>query len=394
MSNKKVLFITRHDPFSVGGGSYASMAFLKAFSDIYNGYVDVFLAESCNITSLNPNNRYIKVPKRSFIKKVYGLFTGKIHRFNPFVINYLEKNHQYFKYSLCIFDGSIVAGDLVQYMKKKGIPTITIHHNFEIDFHKTSKHKDLIWLLNLIHIKNNESNAYKKCDLNLYISEKDKNKMESAYNRIQKGYVIGCFERNKITRNIIDESITIKKENSKSSISLVISGTLASPQTEDGILYFLKQIWPSIDSLYNIKLIITGRAPSDRIRTLCQKWTNITLTENPTDIDVIIQNGDIYVSPVKVGSGLKLRLMDGLKNGLPILSHEVSAYGYEYFQDYNWFKTFTSPDDFGSGLKEMIDLLEKKNINRKEIMCAYENYFSFDNGTNRIKDILLKEKLI
>ena len=43
---KKVLFLTAANPMGIGGGCFASHAYLRAFSDIYEGRVDVVMADS------------------------------------------------------------------------------------------------------------------------------------------------------------------------------------------------------------------------------------------------------------------------------------------------------------------------------------------------------------
>ena len=78
----KILFITKHDPFSVGGGSYASKAFVKLFSKLPNSELDLCMAKECVLeTPISYVDRILGVGERSFIKKLIQLPQFIFHRY-------------------------------------------------------------------------------------------------------------------------------------------------------------------------------------------------------------------------------------------------------------------------------------------------------------------------
>ena len=109
---------------------------------------------------------------------------------------------------------------------------------------------------------------------------------------------------------------------------------------------------------------------------------------NPIDIEKEVVNNDIFVCPTCIGGGLKLRVMDGLKVGLPILVHEVSARGYDYFFTHDWFQIYNDKESFIAALKQIKDIF--KNIDSNIIIQEYNNYFSFEAGVKRLKYCLAK----
>ena len=98
--------------------------------------------------------------------------------------------------------------------------------------------------------------------------------------------------------------------------------------------------------------------------------------------ETIIDRG-IFICPTNVGGGIKLRILDGLKLGMPIITHKVSARGYEDFWDKPWFQVYEDKDSFMAALN-MINAVMKENVVlRDEILESYMRIFSFSNGKTR-----------
>lgn len=90
------------------------------------------------------------------------------------------------------------------------------------------------------------------------------------------------------------------------------------------------------------------------------------------------------------GSGVKLRVMDGLRLGLPVLCHENSANGYETIMKAGYMFTYHDVLSFESSYSKLIHTkFEKKNIYE-----SYRQTFSFEAGVKRLRDILKKHNLI
>lgn len=104
-------------------------------------------------------------------------------------------------------------------------------------------------------------------------------------------------------------------------------------------------------------------------------------------MDAVIKKSSVYIAPARLGSGLKLRVMDGLRNGKAILTHPTSAKGYDLFHNKDYFKQYHSVEDF----MEKLDYLLNNQFNPLCIKTDYEKYFSFPSGLERLKVILNEE---
>lgn len=375
----KALFITKHNPLSNSGGGLATRCYMEIISIIFKGNIDLCIADSCDTEAFESSfNTIYKIKKRSKFKKVLSIFSGEMHRYTSFVKQLLNNNPN--EYSHCFFDHNCIAGTLVNYVNKLGIKTITINHNYEPEYfwdNRTNFLKDFIFLY---HVKSNQKKAYKNSSLNLFLTQSDLDKFVNEYKNCRGiNYLIGCYEHKEITRNIIQYT-------EKDELTFVLSGSMCSVQTIDAIKYFFSNLYKYIP--LHSKIIISGRNPTNEIINLCNSHKNVTLIANPPNINEIISNADIYICTTRIGGGLKLRVMDGLRNGLPIITHKISSRGFDPFFSYNFFSIFNNENDFLEAINQQINNINNGIIDKKEIQEVYYKNFSLQAGVDKMRNVL------
>lgn len=77
--------------------------------------------------------------------------------------------------------------------------------------------------------------------------------------------------------------------------------------------------------------------------------------------------------------------MDGLRLGIPVITHSCSARGYDYFIDKPYFKVFDNCLEFKEKLQELIALVSHNSEFKIECQRLYYSLFSFDAGFKRLK---------
>jgi glycosyltransferase involved in cell wall biosynthesis len=380
---RKVVFITRHDPTKISGGAFATRAYLEALNKLYPTQVVLFVADTYEKNILKyESSKIITAPARAKPIAILGVLFGKLTRFDNVFKQWLKNN--IYNIDKVVFDGSIIAGSYIDLFKKQNCELITIHHNYEVEYHKENKSIETIKGLFLFWIKKLEKKAFSNSHINLFLTKPDLNLFTIKYGgNNSKKEVIGCFEFYKDKNEVISESAIDLKN-----IKLVISGSLATYQTKDGVDWFLESIYPKLKEKYtNIALTITGRSPSEELMQKCGTL-KVNIIPSPINIRKIIAKGDIYVCPTRLGGGLKLRIMDALALGLPCLIHEKSYRGYENIGKSKFIHEFTNADDFLFFFGLLLRNINKeKNIN-SNIYNEYNKEFSFEIGVLRLKRCL------
>ena len=360
----------------IGGGCYASHAYLRAFSDMYNGRVDVVMADSWQEKwdkKIKIQNRYEAKP---LTKLQYGLslFTSEIQRFSGVAETVLKSHPD--DYDYVVANGSSISGRLWRLTKKLGIKLITIHHNYEPEFFAANT-KGLRRTLYLPIVCRMERHAYIYSDFNMFLTNQDKEKFHSVYgDNCKRNEVIGVFEFSDFKKNEV-------LAQSNEQLTFVITGSLNTMQGIDGVKYFFDELYQYLPK--DCRVIISGRSPDAEIKLLCNSHRNVTLVPNPANMAEVIASGDVYICPTRVGGGIKLRVMDGLKLGLPVITHACSARGYDMFYDTPYLKSFTNQAEFKMAIKEVTAQI--KNFSKEDVLDKYRECFSYEGGLIRMKKV-------
>lgn len=372
----KVLFVTHHYLSGFGGGTFASKAFINAFGDVCEDVTLLYPVRDGE--GNNGINRLVKqipvsynIPKW---RKLLRLCMGKTHRYYDAFKKIMGEQH----FDLVVFDNSCVSFGLIDIAHRHHAKVITIHHNFEYEYRRDSSDQ-ILRPVTLFWIKRYEQESLLKSDLNLTLTPDDKKLFIQNYhadgNKID---VLGCFEY---------ESKKNEYRNSSSPHSFVITGNLSAKQTEDSLLPWLHIYYPLLkEKIPDVKLTLAGKHPSDKIKDICTKL-KLRLIDTPPNMDCILEESRYYICPTSLGGGIKLRVMDGLSHGLPVLTHRVSARGYQEFEGRYLF-SFDDEDSFCHAVDKILAL----QYNNTDIITFYRKTFSYDAGVNRLRSILDKHK--
>jgi hypothetical protein len=377
--DQRVLFVATVDPFRFGGGSQATRAYLDSVLDIYGrDNVDVVISYESKIPKHYSDIKFIKIKKRSKYSSQFYFFIGVLGRFAMPVTKYLKNNKG--KYSMCIINGGREGGWIVRRIRTLDIKTIVIHHNQEVEYCMDNLSKYTLGDKWPYTVKHQESNAYKFSDINLFLTHDDMeafNRMYGNNNGVNK--LIGCYD--------FKDATIIKPYSIEKKYDIVISGSLSTYQTVHGVLNFHDNYFSlSKEIMPDVKILLTGRNPTEQIKQIVgNNNSNFELVESPIDIMAEVQKASIYLCPTDIGGGLKLRVMDGLKSGLPVLVHKVSSRGYDSFFDKPYFQVYYDKKTFEEGLRKILNYMNTNNDHGNIINKDYYNYFGYSSGTERMR---------
>jgi len=110
--------------------------------------------------------------------------------------------------------------------------------------------------------------------------------------------------------------------------SLVFTGSMDWMPNEDAILYFVEEVLPLIRARRpNTALWVVGRKAGRKIRALAESDPGIHVTGRVEDIRPYIARGSVYVVPLRVGSGTRLKIFEAMAMGKAVVSTTIGAEG-------------------------------------------------------------------
>lgn len=370
----KTLFITNTYLVGNSGGVYATKAYINAFA-ILSELITVVYATNKGFEAHDIIERNVNLipvyDKRSQYKKFVDLCFGTVNRFQKNLLKYINP----MEYDTVVFNNSVVSSGLIKKFKQLGLRIITIHHNYQIEYLRSDS--NLLTLLpNLFWTYIYEGISVRNSDFNLTLTDEDIDLLKNHYGEANFAN-IGVFEFRTPVTSITNST---KKRGNK----YIITGWLGSKQTEDSLIPWIKNYFPLLKEIDPLaSLTIAGREPSSDLCVLA-KENGIKIIASPVDMQPILDAADYYICPTDRGGGLKLRNMDGLKSGLPVLTHVVSARGYDYMKEKGLIFSYDSKESFKRKLSEMLCC----NYSKTDIQREYVNYYSLEAGTNRLNRII------
>ena len=219
--------------------------------------------------------------------------------------------------------------------------------------------------------------------------------LETEKNIIKKNYLqlqnnrLKSFEINVF--NKVDAIITITDEDRKT-ISSICPNTLSytcltglnllkypkiheakQPQTlfhfasmdwmpnVESVDWLLNEVWPSIaKQLPQTKLVIAGRGMPERFKKLSS--SNISIIEQVTDSRDFYNTYDVMLVPLWSGSGLRIKLVEGLAYGKPMITTSIGAEGIPYTSHKNLIIADSSSEFSEAIINVLSDAALKSNL--------------------------------
>ncbi len=110
--------------------------------------------------------------------------------------------------------------------------------------------------------------------------------------------------------------------------SLVFVGSMDWLPNEDAVLYFASDILPILKKeLSGIHLTVVGRNPSPRLKKRLNLVPEIHLTGWVDDVRPYIAKASIYIIPIRIGGGTRMKIYEAMAMGKAIISTSIGAEG-------------------------------------------------------------------
>lgn len=139
----------------------------------------------------------------------------------------------------------------------------------------------------------------------------------------------------------------------------------ANPLNLRGIEWFIENCWHQLQEMWpEVNLVVCGSV-CDAI-TL-QGKTNIRLLGCVDDLDQFWRKADVFINPVDLGTGLKIKTIEALKYGKAIVATPEAVSGIEYQSDAP-FLIAEDPDEFS---RKVFELLSDTTLRHEYEQRAY-----------------------
>jgi len=109
-------------------------------------------------------------------------------------------------------------------------------------------------------------------------------------------------------------------------LSIFHIGSMEWQANEQGVMWFLKKVWPRVLSAQpNVKFHLAGKGLSKTDPRFFQ--TGIVNHGEVDDAEVFMQSRGIMIVPIQAGSGIRIKSLEAMALGVPVVSTSIGAQG-------------------------------------------------------------------
>lgn len=108
--------------------------------------------------------------------------------------------------------------------------------------------------------------------------------------------------------------------------ALVFTGKMDYRPNVDAMTWFTQSVLPSITRQTDANLYIVGQKPHKRLEALRMN-RNVHITGWVAEVQPYLQAADVYVAPLRMGSGTRLKILEALAAGCAVVATPTAAAG-------------------------------------------------------------------
>lgn len=236
---------------------------------------------------------------------------------------------------------------------------------FEIDKQDIKRFPQAIysWIQSK-RIEQYEGNLCRIADLVIAVSAEDKILLGKYRNNDDKTYVVpsGIF---------VDDYAISGEALNLGDNAVVFTGKMDYRPNVDAMLWFADHILPNIPQA---NLIIVGQKPHPRIQHLPER-DNISLTGWVDTIPPYLHATDVYIAPLRMGSGTRLKILEAMASGCAIIATTVAVSGLSE-QAKSGMIIVDDEEKFAQAISDLLDNADRRvelgDIARKIVKNQYD----------------------
>ncbi len=143
--------------------------------------------------------------------------------------------------------------------------------------------------------------------------------------------------------------------------NILMVGNFEHSPNSAGILWFYNEVWQMVkNGLSYSKLILVGKIPQS-LKTIFSDDKDIEITGLVSNLDPYYEKAGCVIIPIFHLSGMKLKLLEAMAYGIPIVSTPTGAIG---FEDIDVITVASTPKSFAEAI---LSILPSHNKNEKEL---------------------------
>lgn len=263
------------------------------------------------------------------------------------------------------------------------VPSVLFTHNVEAEIFR--RHAEVasnplsrfVWRDQLKKMERFERAALRRFDKVVAVSERDRCKFEEQAPGcdpavIPTGVDLDYFAPGKVVPQMAREPAAGNR--------VVFTGSMDWTPNIDAISYFLQQVWPIVlAEIPDAEFEVVGRdPPGNLVQQAARSNPEWRFTGFVKDVRPYVQASDLYVIPLRIGGGTRLKVFEAMAMGCPIVSTSIGVEGLPVVPGQHYARA-DSAQEFAAAVIELLrDRARRDQIARAARGLVEEKFSSRD----------------
>ncbi len=364
----KILALTPYAPWPpYGGGTMRMYQLIRGLSAVHQVTCLTFVEAQVNQTAMNdamqPTRmlQVISKPTRSLWRRAWQTLTHPwpdmaLRNWDDDYVRVLDGLLQRETFDVVIAF-SIEMAPYMAIVRRHGIPTCFDQFNAEYLIqkrafltdiaHVTRWHGAFYSLLQWRKLQRFERQVIQQCDVLTVVSPGDAQSLQALAPQVRPVVVPNGVDTRYFDRRGI-EAHPFQRP------TLVFSGTLDYRANVDALRWFVDEVLPLVrKDIPDVVLIAVGRRPHAALIQM-QARGELSLTGEVDDTRPYMAGAHAYVVPMRIGGGVRLKVLEALALGVPMVSTSLGVDGIEGF-DPQYCRIADDAQSMATAIVEVLD---------------------------------------
>lgn len=259
--------------------------------------------------------------------------------------------------------------------RRIGAPSLLFTHNVEAEIFErhaaqTKFPMRPVWQLESRKMRRFEGAVLRRYDTAIAVSDRDRQALTQRYGLpsvavIDTGVDLDYFAPQPVAADPPPDGGTI-----------AFTATMSWPANVDGIHFLLDQVFPRLLAARpKLAATIVGRNPpaslAEKIKT---RGLNVTLTGFVDDIRPHVAAADVYVIPLLVGSGTRIKAFEAMAMGRPVVSTAIGVEGLDVADGTHYLRADDGPAFADAILRLLDDAALRRTLAANARRLTEENF--------------------
>ncbi|EAZ88210.1 glycosyltransferase family 4 protein [Crocosphaera chwakensis] len=397
-SQIKTLFLTRYLPYPPLGGAalrnWQNINIMKEYGPVSIVSICSDKADDVELPGIKRWEHFVVNKSINFwenyrcklwpIRRFGYPDVDKLYRKN--ILNQLKNSLNKFQPDIVIIE-ELWTFNYLRIIQQFPCKVILDDHNIEADLLEQNHGK---LKLKLPRLKAIEKKFIQQADQVWVCSEDDKKLLNKLYGNSTDVYsipnTININDYNKIYqgKEVYPSHLNPTNHN------ILFLGQYNYPPNAIAAKILIEKIYPQVKQQYpDTKLLLVGRNSNSQMRQASQQDPDIIVTGSVPDVRPYLAAASVMVVPLQTGGGTRLKILEALASGCPVISTSKGAEGIK-IQDRVHLLIKETPEDIIKGIVEIWTNSSFK-ISLKEKGCQLvKSQYSWEAITPNIEKVIVK----